>query len=90
MKHIFPRESICSKIVCPFIAQFVSWSLGCTMGRMTMQLTRRVLVRSFARNGHSFACSALLASLARSAALICSLAHSLVPELMGKKFLSIN
>ena len=39
----------------------------------------RSSVRSFARTAHSFACSALLASLARSAALIRSLAH-------GKKF----
>ena len=39
MKHIFPRESISFKIVCPFIAQSVSWSVGCTMGRMTMKLT---------------------------------------------------
>ena len=37
--HIFPRESISFKIVCPFIAQSVSWSVGCTMGRMTMKLT---------------------------------------------------
>ena len=34
------------------------------------------LARPFARTAHSFACSALLASLARSAALIHSLAHS--------------
>ena len=32
---------------------------------------------SFARTAHSFACSALLASLARTAALICSLARSI-------------
>ena len=43
----------------------------------------RSSARSFARTAHSFACSALLASLARSAALIRSLAHSLAPELMG-------
>ena len=35
------------------------------------------LARPFARTAHSFAGSALLASLARSAALICSLARSL-------------
>ena len=46
---------------------------------------------SFVRShctAHSFACSALLATLARSAALICSLTRSLTPELMGKRFLS--
>ena len=37
----------------------------------------RSSVWSFARTAHSFACSALLASLARSAALIRSLARSL-------------
>ena len=37
----------------------------------------RSSVYSFARTAHSFACSALLASLARSAALIRSLARSL-------------
>ena len=37
----------------------------------------RSSVRSFARTAHYFACSALLASLARSAALIRSLARSL-------------
>ena len=49
------------------------------MGRMSMKSTRRVLetICSFARTAHSFACSALLATLARSAALICSLAGSL-------------
>ena len=50
----------------------------------------RSSVRSFARTAHSFACSALLASLARSAALIRSLARSLTPELMGKRFLSMK
>ena len=54
-----------------------------TVGSNDMKSTRRVLetirssVRSFARTAHSFACSALLASLARSAALIHSLAGSL-------------
>ena len=37
----------------------------------------RSSVCSFARTAHSFACSAMLASLARSAALTRSLAHSL-------------
>ena len=37
----------------------------------------RLSARSFARTAYSFACSALLATLARSAALICSLARSL-------------
>ena len=50
----------------------------------------RSSVHSFARTAHSFACSALLASLARSAALIRLLARSLTPELMGKSFMSIN
>ena len=41
-------------------------------------------IRSLASLNHSFACSALLALLTRSAALICSLARSLTPELVGK------
>ena len=56
-----------------------------SLGRMTMKSTRRVqghsllrsLVRSHGRTAHSFAYSALLAPLARSAALIRSLARSL-------------
>ena len=40
--------------------------------------------RSFINITHSFACSALLASLSLSTALICSLARSLTPELVGK------
>ena len=40
----------------------------------------RSSIHSFARTAHSFACSALLVTLARS---IRSLAHSLVPELVG-------
>ena len=40
-------------------------------------------VRSFTRTAHSFVFYALLASLARSTALLRSLAHSLAPELMG-------
>ena len=56
-----------------------------TVGRMTMKSTRGVLgqwairssIRLFARTAHSFACCALLASLASSAALIRSLARSL-------------
>ena len=48
----------------------------------------RSSIRSFARTAHSFACSALLASLARSVALIRSLTRSLTLELMGKRFLS--
>ena len=55
-----------------------------------MKLTRRVLdvwtirssVHSFAGTAHACALPALLASLARSAALIRSLAH-LAPELKG-------
>ena len=50
----------------------------------------RSSVRSFTRTAHSFTCSALLASLARSAALIHSLACSLTLKLMGKRFLSTN
>ena len=49
MKNIFPRKSISFKIVCPFIAQSVSWSVGCTMARMTMKSTRRVLCHSLVR-----------------------------------------
>ena len=44
-------------------------------------------VRLFARTAHSFTCSALLASLVRSAALrrlVPLLAHSLPPELVGQ------
>ena len=41
----------------------------------------RSLVCSFARTAHSFACSTMLASLARSVVLICPLARSLTPEL---------
>ena len=41
-------------------------------------------------SAHSFAISALLASLARFAALIRSLARSLTPELMGKSFVFMN
>ena len=44
-------------------------------------------VRSFARTAHSFAGSALLASLVRSAALIRLLARLLTTELEGKRFL---
>ena len=40
----------------------------------------RPSVRSFARTAHSYACPSLLASLARSAALIRSLARSLNPS----------
>ena len=47
-------------------------------------------VRSFARTAHSFACSALLASLPRFSVLIHLIAHSLTPELMGKRFLSLE
>ena len=36
--------------------------------------------RSFAQTGHSFACSALFALLARSAALVLSLTHSQARE----------
>ena len=43
-------------------------------------------VCSFARTAHSFACSALLALLARSAAFLRSHAHSLAPELMDNSF----
>ena len=50
----------------------------------------RSSARSFARTTHSFSRSALLALLARSAALIRSLAHSLAPELMGKRFMSLK
>ena len=46
----------------------------------------RLFVRSFARIAHSSAGFAILALLARSAALICSLARSLTPELVGKLF----
>ena len=42
---------------------------------------------SFNRTSCSFPCSALLASLSRSTALICSLAHSLAPELMKELFM---
>ena len=48
---------------------------------------------SLAQTANSFACSRLLASLTRSTrALHCAhlLAHSLAPELMGKRFLSIK
>ena len=63
-----------------------------TMGRMTINETRRLLghslvrssARSFARTAHSFACSALHALLTRSTALNRSLAHSLAPELVGQ------
>ena len=46
-------------------------------------------VRSFGRTGHSFACSGLHASLAPSAALTPSLAHSLrsLPRLWDSEFL---
>ena len=47
------------------------------MGTMTMKSTRKVLGLSFDRSHCSFACSALLASLARSAVLIRLLARSL-------------
>ena len=52
-----------------------------TVGRMTMKLTTeywaiRSSIRSFARTAHSFAFSALLASLARSATPIRSLTRS--------------
>ena len=47
-------------------------------------------IRSSARTAHSFACSALLASLMRFAALISILARSLARKLMGKRFLSMK
>ena len=44
--------------------------------------------RSFARTAHSFACSALLAVLARPAAFRCtSFAHSPIPKLVGKRMI---
>ena len=49
---------------------------------------------SFVRTAHSFTCSTRLTSLARSAVLIClfarSCAHTLAPELAGKRFISMN
>ena len=58
-----------------------------------MQVLGHSLVRSLVHTAHSFACSALLTSLAHSAALTRSLAPlhslarsltSLIPELVGK------
>ena len=62
-------------------------SYRCALGWNDTKSTRRVLghllVRSLVRSHHSFACYALVALLARSAALIRSLrcAHSLAPLL---------
>ena len=66
--------------------------LGRTMGRLSMELMRKVLghslVRSLVHSHHSLMSSLpLLASLARSVALIRSHAHSLSPEVMGKRYL---
>ena len=57
-----------------------------TVGRMTIKSTHRVL-------GHSLLRSYSLAPHTHSLSLhsfICSLVHSLAPELMGKGFLSMN
>ena len=60
----------------------------CTVGWKTMKSTRRVLghslLRSLVRSHRSL--TRLLRSLARSAALICSL----IPELIGRRFLSMK
>ena len=46
-------------------------------------------IRSSIRTAHSFACSALFALLASSAAPYLSLFCSFAPELVGKRFLSM-
>ena len=52
------------------------------MGQINQKPTRSS-VRSFAGTAHLFACSALLVSLARSAALTHLLAHGTVSDLMA-------
>ena len=54
------------------------------------KLMREVESHSLARTVHSFACLALLASLARSAAPILSLADPFTPDPIGKKHLSMK
>ena len=62
--------------------------VGCTVGRKLVKSTRWALghlpLRSFAWTAHSFACSALLASLTRSFARL--LANLLTLKHMGKWF----
>ena len=67
-------------------AQWVEWLWNWCVGYWAI----RSSARSFARTADSFAWIALLASLARSTALICSLTHSLAPELMETKNMSMN
>ena len=50
-------------------------TLPCLRGTMVQRYQEYSLTHPFARTAHSFACSALLALLARSAALTRSLAH---------------
>ena len=61
-------------------AQWVDW----LWNRRVEYWAIRSSVPSFARTAHSFACSALIASSARSAQ------HSLTPELMGKRLMSMH
>ena len=53
-------------------------------------LCTRSSARSFTRTSHEFACSALLVSLAGSAALTRSLARSLTPELVRRWNISVQ
>ena len=60
-----------------------------TVGQNSQELghkywATRLSIRLFPRTAHSFACSALLALLTHSTALIWSLARSLTPKLVEK------
>ena len=68
---------------CGNIAGLIEWPWNQRMKYWAIRLSARL----FTRITHSWAYSALLASLARSVALIRSHAHSLSPEVMGKRYL---
>ena len=76
--HLYKR--ICPSVgpsvhpsVCPSVRRTVVWK---SQGQRCKYWATCLSIRSFARTAHSFACSTLLVSLARSAALIHSLACS--------------
>ena len=75
---VFTYETFVSLFVgAPFWAK-ITKNRECSTGSVTQWVTR-LSICSFACTAHSFACSALLASLVRSAALT-----SLTPSLVGK------
>ena len=82
------RTKLVRKI--PFLLGKRNSNNYCTVGQINQEnrleyWATRSSVRSFARTANLFACSALLASLARSAALTLARSlTSLTPELLGQ------